>query len=63
MFDVGDKVRVKHDLKYFSTVGQEMIVLERKDHSEGSYYKTDKPCPVYGPYYCDFELDILEDVK
>ena len=60
MFDVGDKVRVKHDLKYFSTAGQEMTVLERKDHSEGSYYRTDKPCPIYGLYYNDFELEAVE---
>ena len=62
-FRVGDSVRIKHDLDYFSPSvrGVSMKVLEvvreNVDGKEAVFYFTDKPDPVHGGHYNEFELD------
>ena len=60
MFKLGDKVRVNPMYTFFTTFEEEMVVTERTEYSGGIYYRTDKPCPVHGPYYNDFELEAIE---
>lgn len=61
-FRVGDKVRIKHDLSYFdaSVRGIEMeiieVVREDVDGTEAVFYTTNKPDPVHGGFYNEFEL-------
>lgn len=61
-FRKGDLVRVKHDLDYFdpSVRGVAMEVLdvvrEDVDGKEAVFYFTNKPDPVHGGHYNEFEL-------
>lgn len=61
-FRVGDQVRIKHDLKYFdaSVRGVAMTVVEVSredvDGTEAVFYVTDRPDPVHGGFYNEFEL-------
>ncbi len=61
-FRKGDKVRIKHDLEYFdpSVRGVVMevidVVREDVDGKEAVFYFTDRPDPVHGGHYNEFEL-------
>jgi len=59
-FQVGDTVRVKIDLSYFSTAGQEMVIIERAMKDDTAVFKTNKPCSIHGEFYNAFELDYLK---
>ena len=61
-FRKGDHVRIAHDLTYFdaSVRGVVMevvdVVREMVDGKEAVFYTTDRPDPVHGGHYNEYEL-------
>jgi len=66
-FAKGDSVRVHHQYTHFTTIGVDMtvtdVVIEDVDGELVTFYETNKPCSVNGPYYNDFELVKLDDTS